>query len=71
MSEALLEIGLVRKENRDFPGSSVVMTLAQLVKNLPVCRRPWFDSWVGKIHWTRDRLPTPVFFLGLPLWLSW
>ena len=20
-----------------------------------------FDSWVGKIHWRRDRLPTPVF----------
>ena len=29
------------------------------------CRRPWFDSWVRKIHWTRDRLPTPVF-LGFP-----
>ena len=25
------------------------------------CRRPWFDSWVGKIHWRRDRLPTSVF----------
>ena len=25
------------------------------------CRRPWFDSWVGKICWRRDRLPTPVF----------
>ena len=25
------------------------------------CRRPQFDSWVGKIHWRRDRLPTPVF----------
>ena len=25
------------------------------------CRRPWFDSWVGKILWRRDRLPTPVF----------
>ena len=25
------------------------------------CRRPWFDSWVGKIPWRRDRLPTPVF----------
>ena len=21
------------------------------------CRRPQFDSWVGKIHWRRDRLP--------------
>ena len=29
------------------------------------CRRPWFDSWVEKIHWRRDRLPTPVF-LGFP-----
>ena len=25
------------------------------------CRRPWFDSWVGKICRRRDRLPTPVF----------
>ena len=23
------------------------------------------DFWVGKIHWRRDRLPTPVF-LGFP-----
>ena len=29
------------------------------------CRRPWFDSWVGKIYWRRDRLPSPVF-LGFP-----
>ena len=29
-------------------------------------RRPWFNSWVGKICWRRDMLPTPVFlgFLG-------
>ena len=26
---------------------------------------PWFDSWVRKIGWRRDRLPTPVFF-GFP-----
>ena len=25
------------------------------------CRRPRFESWVGKICWRRDRLPTPVF----------
>ena len=30
-----------------------------------LCRRPPFDSWVGKIHWRRDRLPTAVF-LGFP-----
>ena len=29
------------------------------------CRRPRFDSWVGKIPWRRDRLPTPVV-LGFP-----
>ena len=23
--------------------------------------RPWFDSWVEKILWRRERLPTPVF----------
>ena len=29
------------------------------------CWRHHFDSWVGKIPWRRDRLPTPVF-LGFP-----
>ena len=29
------------------------------------CRRPQFDSWVRKICWRRDWLPTPVF-LGFP-----
>ena len=29
------------------------------------CKRPPMDSWVGKIHWRRDSLPTPVF-LGFP-----
>ena len=41
--------------------------MAQLVKNLPVCLqcgRPGFNPWVGKIPWTRERLPTPVFLPG-------
>ena len=39
--------------------------MAQLVKNPPAMQETWFDYWVGKIHWRRDRLPTPVF-LGFP-----
>ena len=27
--------------------------------------KPWFHSWLRKIHWRRNRLPTPVF-LGFP-----
>ena len=38
---------------------------ARMVRIHLQCRRPWFDSWVRKIHWRRDRLPTPVF-LGFP-----
>ena len=37
-----------------FPGSSAGKESLQ-------CRRPWFDFWVGKIPWRRDRLPTPVY----------
>ena len=36
----------------------------QLVNNLPAMRRPQFDSWVRKICWRRDRLPTPGFWPG-------
>ena len=40
--------------------------MTQLVKNAMLqCWRPQFHSWVGEIHWRRDRLPTPVF-LGFP-----
>ena len=38
--------------------------VAQLVKNLPVMRRPGFSPWVGRIPWRRERLPTPVFWPG-------
>ena len=38
--------------------------IVQLVKNPPATQ---FDSWVGEIHWRRDRLPTPVFLLPLRL----
>ena len=39
--------------------------IAQLVKNPLQCRTPQFDSWVGKIHWRKDSLPTSVFW-GFP-----
>ena len=31
------------------------------VPNLPAMQETRFDSWVRKICWRRDRLPTPVF----------
>ena len=38
--------------------------MTQLVKNLPAMRETWFDAWVGKISWRRERLLTPVFWPG-------
>ena len=38
--------------------------VAQLVKNLRAMWKTWFDLWVGKIPWRRERLPTPVFWPG-------
>ena len=35
--------------------------IAQLVKNPPAMQETPFDSWVGKIRWKRDRLPSLVF----------
>ena len=32
-----------------------------MVKNLLQCRRPGFDTWVEKIPWRREWLPTHIF----------
>ena len=42
-----------------------ISLIVKLVKNSLQCWRPRLNSWVGKIYWRRDGLPTPVF-LGLP-----
>ena len=47
----------------------VVFTLGFPYGYLPLriflqCRRLQFNSWVGKMPWRRDRLPTPVFLPG-------
>ena len=53
------ESGKSPGEGRGYPlqysWSSLV---AQLVKNLPAM----WETWVGKIPWRRERLPTPVFW---------
>ena len=38
--------------------------VAQRVKNLPAMQETRFDPWVGKIPWSREWLPTPVFLPG-------
>ena len=35
-----------------------------MVKNLPAVQETWFDPWVGKVPWRRERKPTPVFLPG-------
>ena len=37
--------------------------VAQMIKNVQR-GRPGFDSWFGKIPWSREQLPTPVFWPG-------
>jgi len=35
------------------------------VQRIPLkCRRPRFDTWVRKIPWSKEWLPTPVFLPG-------
>ena len=38
--------------------------VAQLIKNPLAMWETRFDSWVGKIPWRRESLPTPVFWSG-------
>ena len=35
-----------------------------MVKNLHAMEETGFDPWVGKIPWTREWQPTPVFVPG-------
>ena len=44
--------------------TSLLLTVAQLVKNPPAMWGPGFDPWIGKIPWKRERLLTPVFLPG-------
>ena len=38
--------------------------VTQIIKNLPVIRRPQFDPWVRKIRWSREWQPTAVLLPG-------
>ena len=42
--------------------------VAQLVKNLPVCRRSGFDPWVRKTPGGKNWQPTLVFLAGESPW---
>ena len=58
MLEVILKIIIITLLHR---GASLV---AQMVKNPPAMQETWFDSWVRKIPWRREWLPTPVFLPG-------
>ena len=38
-----------------------------MIENLSAMWSPGFDSWVRKIPWRREWLPTPVFLLENPI----
>ena len=42
--------------------------VAQLVKNLPAMWETWFDPWVGKIPWRRERLTHSSILAWRILW---
>ena len=51
-------LGRSSEEGIDYPLQySWASLVAQLVKNVPAMQ----ETWVGKILWRRERLPTPVF----------
>ena len=53
-----------RISSTNYFGIILVSLVAQLVNNTPARRETWVQSWVGKIPWRRERLPSPVFWPG-------
>ena len=47
-----------------FEGVLSAPLVIQIVKNLPAMQGTWVQSWVGKIPWRKEWLPTPVFLPG-------
>ena len=54
-------MGNITSENSFLVTKFRASLIAQLVKNRPAMQETLFNSWVRKIPWRRDRLPTPVF----------
>ena len=60
-------MNLFRKQRLTDTENKLVVTslMAQVVKKTCVpCKKPEFDSWVGKMPWRRKWQPIPVFWLG-------
>ena len=55
----LFLLNYAHSTNGDFPGLT-----SQIVRMPWQCGEPRFDSWVRKIPWKREQLPTPVFLPG-------
>ena len=41
--------------------------MAQMVKDPPQCKVPWFGPWVGKIPWRREWQPLQCSCLANPM----
>ena len=52
----------VQHNSRESSLSACWFTYSQHQRIRLQWRRPWFNSWVGKISWKRERLPTPVLW---------
>ena len=49
------------QQQKDKCSMIMLIWVAQMVKNPQLPRKLRFNSWVGKILWRRECLPTPVF----------
>ena len=62
---SILGLGRSSGEGIGYPFQySWASLVAQLVKNPPAMWETWVRSWVGKMPWRRERLPTPLFWPG-------
>ena len=64
LDQTFCSVGCCHHQSTGRKGKGTEFTKVRSSESACKCRRPRFDSWVRKILWRREQLPTSVFCPG-------